>query len=602
MKPTDISEAHRVTQRASEGADPPNAVSPRLLAAMSHEIRTPLYGMLGMLELLSLSALTDLQRQQIATVQSSSAVLLQLLDDLLDFSRIQAGQLDLDAVPFDPVELVESVARAQSPLALRKGLELACYLQPGLPWVVGDPVRVRQVLANLLGNALKFTAHGRVTIRMWSKSAVADRVCLMLDVADTGIGIAADLQPRLFQPFEQGDATTARRHGGSGLGLAICRRLAGLMGGDVTVASTPGQGSRFTVSLVFGASDRRRPAEPVLPRVAVLVPDAEMGRSAVAMLRASGGEAALCAGDAASPGTVLLVAGQPSTLPVGYAGVVWLRADGPAEPARTADGYVVSAYHQAGIRRALCLAAGLRPATAPAAPPSMPVLPNLGLRVLVVEDHPYIRQLLRQQLEWLGCQAVLASNGNEGLAACEHGRFDVVMTDVQMAGMDGYAFARRLRAAGRRLPIVGITAGSADGEAERCLAAGMDRHLGKPVMLAALAQCLQGLLPGSPGGPVPQAAMPSAWNDLQASTALLERTVREDLAALSAAAGRGDLAGVRRHAHRMRGAMAYVEGGEDVADLCRQLELGAADALQAARHHIEDLVHYLDACLAPRPG
>lgn len=172
---------------------------------MSHEIRTPLYGMLGTLELLSLSALTDLQRQQIATMQSSSAVLLQLLDDLLAFSRIQAGQIDLDAVPFDPVELVEWVARAQSPLALRKGLALACYLQPGLPWVVGDPVRVRQVLANLLGNALKFTVQGRVTIRMGCASAAADRVCLMLEVADTGIGIPPEVQPCLFEPFVQGD-------------------------------------------------------------------------------------------------------------------------------------------------------------------------------------------------------------------------------------------------------------------------------------------------------------------------------------------------------------------------------------------------------------
>ncbi|AGW88774.1 hypothetical protein N234_01950 [Ralstonia pickettii DTP0602] len=259
MKPTDTS---AVREQAAET----RPVNPRLLAAMSHEIRTPLYGMLGTLELLSMTELTAVQRQQVATITSSSRVLLQLLDDLLDYSRIEAGQLALDAVPFDPVELAESVARAQAPLALGKGLALSCEPQPGLPWLVGDPLHVRQVLANLVRNAIKFTAQGRVTIRMWQEPLPppADRVRLMLEVADTGIGIAEELQPCLFEPFVQGDAASAPRQGGAGLGLAICRRLARRMGGDVTFASTPGEGSRFAVTLVLGTSSRETAAVPIV--------------------------------------------------------------------------------------------------------------------------------------------------------------------------------------------------------------------------------------------------------------------------------------------------------------------------------------------------
>ncbi|WP_454751533.1 hybrid sensor histidine kinase/response regulator [Cupriavidus necator] len=400
MKPTDTS---AVREQAAET----RPVNPRLLAAMSHEIRTPLYGMLGTLELLSMTELTAVQRQQVATTTSSSRVLLQLLDDLLDYSRIEAGQLALDAVPFDPVELAESVARAQAPLALGKGLALSCEPQPGLPWLVGDPLRVRQVLANLVRNAIKFTAQGRVTIRMWHEPLPppADRVRLMLEVADTGIGIAEELQPCLFEPFVQGDAASAPRQGGAGLGLAICRRLARRMGGDVAFASTPGEGSRFAVTLVLGTSSRETAA----------------------------------------------------------------------------------------------------------------------------------------------------------------------------------------------VPIVALTASADGGEAKRCQAAGMDRCLSKPVLLPALAACLQDLAPTRAAS---VAAMPAAVDDADAAPALLVQTTHADLDALHAAAGGGDMHAVQAHAHRMRGALAQVDGAQEAAELCRELEAGAAWAVQAARDRIGDLRLYLEACLA----
>ncbi|MFJ4288267.1 ATP-binding protein [Cupriavidus sp. NPDC089707] len=473
-------------------ADAARPANPRLLAAMSHEIRTPLYGMLGTLELLSMTELGAAQRQQVATITASSRVLLQMLDDLLDFSRIEAGQIRLDAVPFDPVALAKAVARAQEPLAMRKGVALDCDLRPGVPWLLGDPLRVRQVLANLLRNAIKFTAQGRVTLRMWQEpQPLAEQVRLMLEVADTGPGIDGALLPHLFEPFTQGDVPRADGHGGAGLGLAVCRHLARLMGGDITVESTSGEGSRFTVALQLQATASRPP-------------------------------------------------------PAGAA-----RAD-----------------------------------TAPA----MPTLPQLGLRVLVVEDHPHNRELLRGQLERLGCSVQLASDGAQGLAACTSGTFDVVLTDVQMPVMDGYTLSRRLRAAGNRVRIVALTANAGDGEAGRCHAAGMDRCLVKPVLLQALAVCLQEVAPKG------AQTSPLASDDADASAALLSQRVHADLDALLAAATSGDLGAVQTHAHRMRGALANIDAARDAAELCRELEAGAAWAVQAAQDSIGDLRLILDAC------
>lgn len=472
-------------------ADAPPSANPRLLAVMSHEIRTPLYGMLGTLELLSMTELGAAQRQQVATITASSRVLLQLLDDLLDFSRIEAGELRLDAVPFDPVALAETVARAQEPLATRKGVALDCDLHPGVPWLLGDPLRVRQVLANLLRNAIKFTAKGSVTLRMRHEpQPSAGQVRLMLEVADTGVGIDGAMLPHLFEPFTRGNAAGPDRHGGAGLGLAICRHLARLMGGDITADSTPGQGSRFTVALRLPVTSSR-----------------------------------------SSPGVASADRGS-----------------------------------------------------------TMPTLPHLGLRVLVVEDHPHNRQLLRGQLERLGCAVQLASDGAQGLAACAAGAFDVVLTDVQMPVMDGYALSRRLRAAGNPVRIVALTANAGDGEAGRCHAAGMDRCLVKPVLLQALAACLQELVPGR------ARALPLASDDANANAALLAQSVHADLDALLAAAASGDLGAVQAHAQRMRGALAHLDAARDAAELCRELEAGAAWAVQAAQDRIGDLGPLLDAC------
>ncbi|WP_432261179.1 ATP-binding protein [Cupriavidus sp. TMH.W2] len=599
---TDDREAHRALARARQLAEEASAAKSQFLAAMSHEIRTPLYGMLGTLELLSLTELAQGQREMLSTIQASSQVLLQLLDDLLDYSRAEAGQMELDAVPFDPVALLESVVRAQAPIALRKGLVLSSFPRPGLPWLVGDPVRVRQIIGNLLGNALKFTAAGHVIVRLQrAPQHVAaggnGNTAIQIEVEDSGPGIAPEVQARLFRPFVQADASTARRFGGTGLGLSICRQLATLMGGTITVASEPGRGSVFRVVLTLPEGPPRMPLEPRLPPVAVLADDDAVLDNALANLAALGCRAIACPGHARKPGMVLLVATRKAqALPAGYAGVVFARGDGPAEAQPVAGGWLVSAYHQAGILRALCRAAGMAPVSAPPAPALVHPTPQLGLEILVVDDHPYNRLLMQQQLERLGCRPTLAAGGDEGLAVFHRHRFDVVLTDVHMPGMDGYELSRRLRAENAALPIVGLSASMAEREAQRCLDAGMNRCLSKPILLGDLAECLRAVLPALASDLACRAAGAASQaraEDSLASMMLLERTMRDDFRQLAAAAGSGELKAVRHHAHRMRGAMAHAGDGEEIVELCRELELGAAQALEVVQGHVDNLALYL---------
>ncbi|NSX13551.1 response regulator [Cupriavidus taiwanensis] len=605
---TDEREAHRKLARARQLADEGSAAKLRFLATMSHEIRTPLYGMLGTLELLSLTSLAHSQREMLSTIRSSSQVLLQILDDLLDYSRAEAGQMQLDSVPFDPVDLLESTVRAQAPIALQKGLALSCYPEPGLPCLAGDPVRVRQIIGNLLGNALKFTATGHVIVRLRRAPGAAGvpegpdaagRIAILLEVADTGPGIAPEIQEKLFEPFVQADPSTARRYGGTGLGLSICRRLAALMDGSVSVHSEPGKGSVFRVLLRLPQAGPRTALEPVLPPVAVLAEDDEIRQHAIDTLRALGGKAIACSGPAPQAGMVLLVATRRiAVIPEGYAGVVFGRADGPAEPQQVGGSWLVNAYHQAGILRALCLAAGMTPASAPPVAAAADPVPQLGLEILVVDDHPYNRLLMQQQLDRLGCRATLAAGGEEALALWQQRKFDLVLTDVHMPGMDGNELSRRLRAQGATVPIVGLTASIAQGEAERCMEAGMDRYLSKPVLLGPLADCLRAVLPARAAAaaqPAVEAAELPRLNDSIVSQALLAHTMREDFAALSAAARSGELKTIRHHAHRMRGAMSLAEDGDEIVALCRDLELDVTQAQEAVQAHVDNLALYLAA-------
>jgi PAS domain S-box-containing protein len=416
----DISEqraARSAMQRAVESAEAASRAKSEFLANMSHEIRTPMNGILGMTELVLESGLSAAQRADLALVQASANALLHIVDDILDFSKIEAGKLAIEEVPFDLERLVNDILRAMSLRARQKGLALEAELPPGLPRIMkGDPGRLRQVLLNLVGNAIKFTAQGGVTVALSAGAEQDGRSEIVFAVRDTGIGVPAEKQHMIFEAFAQVDGSTTREYGGTGLGLAICRRLVILMHGRIEVDSAPGRGSvfSFTVPLQHTGVSEAAP----LPPLAVLAPGESLNVNDPGML--------IGEGDLAPP--------------------------------------------------------------APSAPCGG------GLRVLLAEDNPVNQRLAMRLLEKLGHQVTLVDNGLAVLERAGRGGFDLILMDVQMPGLDGLAATRQIRmreqGQGGHVPIIAMTARAMAGDRERCIEAGMDDYLSKPVDSAQLRDML----------------------------------------------------------------------------------------------------------------
>lgn len=492
------------------------------LAAMSHEIRTPMIGITGMLELLEHTPLDAEQRRSIAIVQSSAQSLLQIIGDILDFSKIEAGRMELAPVDIDLRRLVDHTVGNYLGIASSKGLTLEASLDADLaPAYVADPLRIRQILSNFLSNAVKFTRTGGVTVHVERVATLpdgGDRVALR--VRDSGIGISEAQRALLFQPFSQADTSTTRNFGGTGLGLAICRQLAGLMGGAIELASTPGAGSTFSL---------------ILP------------------------------------------------LPHG-------------DPARIEPEHVVTQKEDFPTR----------------ALPDVEAAQREGSLVLVVDDHATNREVLTRQLARAGFACETAANGEEGLQRWETGACALVLTDIHMPRLDGYQMTAAIRKAERRLqrprtPVIAITANVSKGEAEHCLAQGMDAFLGKPVRIAQLSATLRQWLPhaafpaadGAPHDAAPSPPGAEAADDalftpeapidaavlreIAGSDATLAHNLlndflvatRKDFAALATALAADNLPEAIRQAHRIKGAAALVGA--------REVRAAAADTEAAGR-------------------
>ena len=463
------------------------------LDRMSHELRTPMNGVVGMTELLGRTSLSPVQSRLTQTIRSSAEILLRIVNDLLDLSKIQAGKVTLESLPLDLVQLLEECTTLFAGAADAKRLELVVCPPPPQPvQLLGDPLRIRQVLMNLVGNAVKFTAQGEVVVSADVRMVTPGRAVLRLVVRDSGVGMDAATVVRIFEPFTQADESTSRRFGGSGLGLTICRELTGLLGGSITVDSTPGVGSTFAVELPLATAApvalpvalarsvrilTRRPAlAESLSRYATLLGLSIGTHSGDLVLVDAGSHAAqlhaLLAGEAGSRPALVVIATADEVESLRLEARVGTR------------NIVLKPVHLAALREAIEAAVGTDAAADGSPIPSPTVA--LGGHVLLVEDDPVNAAVAQGYLAALGCASVWAADGAEAVARSAAERFDLVLMDLSMPGMDGFTttgLIRQREAGGRRVPIVALTAHEADSYLDSCLQAGMDDLLTKPYKL-----------------------------------------------------------------------------------------------------------------------
>jgi len=643
--------AARALEAAKNAAEAANQAKSRFVAGVSHELRTPLGAMMGVSQLLSDTALNPIQQQYVMLLGQAAEMLNGVIDDLLDFSKIEADRLHLESHPFDLVEAIGTAVKCLGPKASAKQLKLLLDIDPRLPSrAIGDSLRLRQVVMNLVGNAIKFTEQGYVLVRLRQTDGQHEdglRLSLDLEVVDTGIGIPEERQAAIFDAFEQADSSTTRRFGGTGLGLAITDRIVRLMGGTIEVFSRSGEGSTFRVKLsLVRDPDEPRTAEGQATGSAnadhsasvLILGFDEPEQTALAHVAARAGLLAESAPSAGGPtraeplpSAVLAPFGQALPAKLRSVRTLWV-APSPTPASQAHETVLVYPVLHTEILLALQAAsADIRSHEAAATSAPMPAVqaseqPSQGRAILLADDSPLNRAVIGDLLRAAGFQVSLAEDGRQALQLAQQGAFDVILMDLQMPELDGLQAAmqirERLTEQARRLPpIIALTAHVTDEYREQCLQAGLSKYVTKPVRRSELLSAIEislaengsrqtdseiesdaespppsDHLPPWLGRLVARLGMPI---DQSSSAAGLVRTELQQQADLiTAAEANGDFKGLRRGAHTLKSAFGYLESEEAARSASRLENAAERGDASSCRHDVPEVLQWVSHWLA----